>query len=309
VALVAAVVAVALAIGVGVEHRYGERAQRAARLGLAIMLYGLVPFIVFFNLARLELTVDIGGGIALGWLTLAVVVFIAWQVGRGPLKLDRPATGSLALCALQANTGYLGLPLVALTFGTDQLAEAIAFDSLVQLPALLIAGFGIGAVFGSAAGQGFRQRFRAFLVRNPPLFAAIAGLLAPDALAPDVLLDASRIAIAALLPLGFFAVGVTLAAEAEEGTVRFPPPVTVPVVVAVGLRIVVPPIALFLLALPLIDLPPSYLVLAAMPVGVNALVVGHVYGLELKMIAAAITWSTVIVIVAGLLITGVLALT
>ena len=57
----------------------------------------------------------------------------------------------------------------------------------------------------------------------------IAAVLAPDALAPDVLVDASRVLVFALVPLGFFAVGVTLATEAEEGGVRFPPRLTPPI--------------------------------------------------------------------------------
>ena len=41
----------------------------------------------------------------------------------------------------------------------------------------------------------------------------------------------------AILPIGFFAVGVTLAAEAEEGAARFPPPLDAPVGAAVALKL------------------------------------------------------------------------
>ena len=81
----------------------------------------------------------------------------------------------------------------------------------------------------------------AFFTRNPPLYAAALALIAPDSLAPDVLVDASRIAIVALLPLGFFAVGAALAEEAEEGTIPVPPPLDAAVAAAVALRLVVAP--------------------------------------------------------------------
>ena len=81
----------------------------------------------------------------------------------------------------------------------------------------------------------------AFFARNPPLWACVLGLLAPDALAPGWAIDASHVVVFALLPLGFFVVGVTLAAEAEDGAVRFPPPLTAPVAAALGLRMLVAP--------------------------------------------------------------------
>jgi hypothetical protein len=52
-------------------------------------------------------------------------------------------------------------------------------------------------------------------------------------------------------------------------------------------------------------MPAAYLLLAAMPTGVNALVVGHAYGLDQRLIATAIVWSTAAVLAAGLLISQV----
>ena len=46
--------------------------------------------------------------------------------------------------------------------------------------------------------------------------------------------------------LGFFAVGVTLAQESEEGAVPFPPPMTAPVASALVLRLLVAPALLLL---------------------------------------------------------------
>ena len=85
------------------------------------------------------------------------------------------------------------------------------YDVLVTGPSLLLGAFAVGAAFGTKAGEAPRDRVRAFFTRNPPLYAAIAGLLAPSALAPQVLVDASQALIVAILPIGFFAVGATLA--------------------------------------------------------------------------------------------------
>jgi hypothetical protein len=216
------------------------------------------------------------------------------------MGLPPASHGALIVCVLVANTGYLGYPLCASLLGFDSLGQAIAYDILVSAPALLLVGFAVGAAFGDRAGEGPRERVVAFFTRNPPLYAAIAALLAPDALAPDSLVDASRVAVIALLPIGFFAVGAILAEEAEEGYLTLGSPLRPPVSVAIALRLLVAPGLLLLLSLPLIDLPGPYLLLAAMPCGVNTLLVAHVYGLDLRLAAQAVAWSTTIVVMAAL---------
>jgi predicted permease len=165
--------------------------------------------------------------------------------------------------------------------------------------------FSVDAAFGTTAGETPRERAKAFLSRNPPLIAAALALVAPDALAPDVLVDASRILVFALLPLGFLAVGITLAHEAEEGAVRLPPPLTRRLGAALVLRLIVAPALLLVIAAPFIDLPDAYLLLAAMPTGLNGMVVAHAYGLDVGYAAAAVAWSTSIVLAIGLVATAV----
>jgi len=297
---IAATIAVALAAGIGAERHFGERAQDASRAVLSALLFTLVPFIVFFNIARLHVTVDVGGGLALAYVTLFAVGVAAWVIGARVMRLARASTGALIASAMQVNTGYLGLPLVAVLLGRHQIGTAAAYDTLVSAPILFGPVFAIGAAFGTAAGEGPRERARAFITRNPPLLAMIAALLAPDALAPDALVHVSRLLVFALAPLGFFAVGVNLAAEADEGAFALPPPLTRPVAAVLGLRLALAPALLLALATPLIDLPGPYLLQAAMPTGINSLVVAHAYGLDLKIVAGAIAWTTAIVVAVGL---------
>jgi predicted permease len=249
--------------------------------------------------------VDVGAGLALAYVTLALVGVAAWLIARRGLRLDRPATGSLTVSTVQVNTGYLGLPLVAALLGSHAVGRAAAYDTLVSGPVLFGPVFALGAVFGRRAGGSTRQRLSAFVLRNPPLLAVIAALVAPDSLTPSSLVDASHVMVFLLAPLGFFAVGVTLASESEAGTLPFPPPMTRPVACALGLRLVAAPALLYLLALPLIRLPDEYLVQAAMPTGINALVVAHAYGLELRSLAATIAWGTAIVVLAALVASAV----
>ena len=291
---IALAIAASIAAGVEAERRAGARAGQWARGILKLLLYGVMPFVAFFNIARLEVSADVGVGIVLGWAALLLAALIAWLVGRRLLHLERPTAGVLSIVALQANTGLLGIAVAAALLGFDHVSEAVAYDALVQQPVFFVGSFAIAAATGTKAGETVPERIRAFFVRNPPLAAVVLALVAPDALAPDVLVDASRALVLAVPVLGFFAVGVTLAEEAEEGALKFPPPLTVPIGVAIVVRLLVAPALLVLLAAPFIDLPAAFLLASTMPAGLHIVVLAHVYGLDVPFAASAIVWTTMV---------------
>jgi predicted permease len=295
--LVVLAILASTAVGAGAEHRFGARAQRFSRALIDAMVWGLLPFVVFFVVARLHLGGGVGVGLLLGFVELAIVGVLAAQLGSRVLHLPRPSVGALILLVILANTGYLGTPLVAALLGHDALAPAIAWDTVISQVMLYTAGFAVGAAYGTQAGETPRERLRAFLTRNPVLWALVAGLLVPDAVAPEAIVDVARfIAAYAVLPLGFFILGVNLMAEREEGVFGFPPPLTPPVGVAIVLRLALAPALLFLLTVPIGDIPDAYFLQAAMPAGINALVVGHVYGLDLRLASSGIVWSTIVAV-------------
>jgi predicted permease len=288
-------------VGVASEHRYPTSAIGLARRLLLVILYVLVPIVIFCNLAKASISLENAVGLALGWVTLALVTVIVWFVAARILRLPRTQVGAVMVCALVANTAYLGYPLTVALLGHDHLATGVLFDVLVSGPALLLGAFGVGAAFGNRAGEGIKERVKAFLTRNPPLYAAILGLAMPRGLVPTSVVDASQVLAIAVLPIGFFAVGATLAEGAEHGELPFPPPITRPVALAVGARLALAPAILMLLAAPLIDLPSAYRLMSAMPTGLNAMIVSHAYGLDNRTVAESITWSTAIVVVAALI--------
>ena len=280
------VVAIAISGSAGVvaERRWPAKAVGWARRLLVLSLYTLVPFVVFFNLDRVHLTADLAGGLVVGWVAILAAI-------------PRPSTGALISGTAVPNSGYLGYPLCASLLGFHALGEAVVYDLIVVAPCLLLIAFGTGASFGTRAGEGPKERTIAFFTRNPPLYAAIAAIIAPASIAPDVLVDISMGMVVALLPIGFFAVGAVLAEEVEEGRLELGSPFHPPVGAATLLRLVIAPGLLFL---PFIDLPGPYLLLAAMPVGVNTLLVSHVYGLDSKLAARAVAWTTAIAVLAAI---------
>jgi predicted permease len=299
---IALTIAAATAAGFGVEHRWGElRSQLAAERVMQLMLWVLIPPIVFFNIADLHLSAGVGLGVVFGYVGLGAAMLAAYAIGKWVLHLPRPTIGTLMLTAGLGNTGYLGLPFTAALFGFDDVGDAIVYDILISGMGLLTIGFAVGAAFGTVA-EAPRDRIASFFTRNPALWAGVAAVIAPAALSPEWAVDASRLAVFAMLPLGFFVVGITLASEAEEGAIKFPPPLTAPVAVAVALKLLLLPAVVFVLSALIIDIPDSYISQAAMACGINSVLIAHVYGLDRSLAASAIAWSTAIVVAAGLLV-------
>ena len=298
--LTAAAIVISVGVGVWSERRWPDGAANAARKALLVLLYVLLPPVIFFNLARAEIDTSHAVGLVLALVAVTLTSLLTYWVASRVLRLPRHQTGAVLCAVLSVNPGYLGYPLTVALLGKGELSTAVLYDVLVTGPSLLLGAFAVGAAFGTKAGDTPRQRVAAFFTRNPPLYAAVAGLLAPEALAPQFLVDLSQALIVSILSIGFFAVGATLAEGAEHGELPLPPPLTRPVLLTLVARLAVVPALLMLLAAPLIDLPAAYRLLSAMPSGLNSLVIAHAYGLDMEITAEAVTWTTAIVVLAAL---------
>lgn len=290
------IILVSVLAGIYGEHRWPSKAGNGSRRGLLLILYFVLPPIVYFNIAHVELTFGGGAGIGAGILTSICVGLLAWFLAVPVLKLDRPVAGAVICSAILANTSYLGYPMVYTLMGGEALSNAVLFDVVVSYLTLMIGAFGVGAAFGTKAGEGFRQRLKAFFLKNPILFAAILGLLVPDTLAPDIAVDISRFLVGIPLVVGFFAVGAILTEEVRDGVMKIPPRPHKPLGAVIICRLVAAPALLLLFTLPFSEVPESYYLLAAMPTGLNSMIVGHAYGLDLRTAAEAIVYTTVIVL-------------
>jgi hypothetical protein len=239
----------------------------------------------------------LGAGIGFGYAIQAVSIAAAWLVGTRVLGLARPALGALLIAAAFGNTGFLGLPFSAALFGLDELPNAIAYDVVVSGIGMVTVGFSLGAAFGTIAERP-RDRAVAFFTRNPPLWACLAAIAAPDALAPGWAVDASRVLVFAILPLGFVAVGVTLA-RAGGGVGLFAA-LDPAVSCALVIKLLVAPGLMVALSVTLVSVPDSYVSQAGMATAITSILVANEYGLDRRLAAAAIAWSTALVVIAGL---------
>jgi predicted permease len=297
---VLAAMAASTVAGVAAHRRSPVLGRRLAAVALRVILWVVVPFVIVVSLPHLHVDGTVAASLGLAYLVAGVAGFAAWIAATRVLHLPRASTGALICAAIVMNTGYFGLPFVSALLGRAHLTQAIAFDSLASGPMFYVAGFAVGAAFGATGDATRATRARRLVLRNPPLLAAVAGLLLPASAAPAVLVEAAHDAVWALLVLGFVALGVTLAAEAREGALAFPPRLDAPVGAALALRLLLAP-ALYLGATALLGgAPAAFRVEEAMPVGINVLVVAHVSGLDLRLASSAIAWSTLVVATWGL---------
>jgi predicted permease len=290
----------ALLIGTASEHRFGDTALSLSNRLLDLLAFVALPIVVFFSVNSLAFTKGVSAGLAFGWTERIVVILLAWLIGSRILRLPRAGTGAMMIAAGIANTGHLGIPVIAFLLGSDQIPLAVTYDTAVTAPLILIGGFAIGAAFGERAGSSGLERLRSFVVRNPALLALIAALLLPSSFTPTWAHDTATFLAVAIAPIGFFALGVNLMLEHDqEGTRIFPPELTAPVAISLVLRLLVAPAVMLSLSNFVVEVPTTFLVQAGMASGITGLAIGHIFGLNMKIIVGAIAWSTAIVIVAA----------
>src|ERR1700709_2844652 len=186
--------AIVVAVGVGVwsERRWPLGAANAARKALLILLYVLLPPGIFFTRGRAEIDLSHAVGIGLALVAVSLTGVFTWWMASRVLRLPRHQTGAVVCAVLSVNTGYLGYPLTVALLGRGELSTSVLYDVLVTGPSLLLGAFAVGAAFGTKAGDTPTDHAAPAFTPNLPLSAAVAGLLAPSALAPQVLVGASR---------------------------------------------------------------------------------------------------------------------
>lgn len=258
-------------------------------------------FVVYLALPALTIDIVIGNPLSALWepgfllafeIAVAAIFFavLAWR-WLATKKLAESAVECTA--ASYANTGYIGLPLAALTFGADQLAPTIVGATLtVSLNfafsiVLLEAGTQRGNSMLSAIGGVTRS-----LAKNPLILAPLAaGVIAgfgwqlPYGVAQSI-----KLLGGAASPCALVAIGLFLAAGQEKTDV----PVSTALVL---LKLVVQPALAWYLAFHVFEMPElwakSAVLLSALPTGTGPFMLAELYKRGEAIASRTILWSTV----------------
>lgn len=195
-----------LLVGTGLRSVGVLDSSRTDRLNAATY-YVALPSLVFVATYDRSITDLLSGALVVAVLAaLLGTAGIAWVLHR-----NRPAARrSVAVVqSYHSNLGYLGLPLVAATFGPDVTALAsvvLGVALLVQVPLTV----GVLSVVNGTDTSVVREA--STLARNPVLIALVAGILIGAVGAPVPVTVASGLDLlgSLVLPLALLCVGASL---------------------------------------------------------------------------------------------------
>ncbi|MHB8845063.1 MAG: AEC family transporter [Nitrospirota bacterium] len=227
-------------------------------------------------------------------LVAAVVTLIGLAAGFGvyrglPWFRDAPraAVGALLLSSAFGNVTYLGLPVITETLGARYGYIAILYDLLASTPVLLTVGMLTAARYGKGGTVSLRASLTRVL-RLPPLWGVVAGIIAHAVPLPKAVLDAAQLMGRAVIPVMIFTVGLALDFRDIKRI-----PVALP---ALALKLLLAPVLawLFSRAVGLEgEVLRAVVIEGAMPVMVLSLVLADEFELDVPLAATCIAVSTV----------------
>ncbi len=272
-----------------------DRVAIRAAIG-AIVLNVFLPALSFHVLYNAPLNEElwivptVSAVVCLSTLAIAWAIYESWfKASHG--KFTKASLGALLLGAAWCNATYLGLPTVTLLLGDAYARVPILYDLLAITPLLLTLGASVGAYYGEASEQSKLASATRSILKLPPLWAAVAGVLlnALHVPLPQVFLNACKIAGSAVAPVMIFSVGLALRFSSLNTVVWIVP--------AVGLKLLFAPTVAYFTARLLGlsgDAFAATLLEAAMPTMVLTMVVADKYKLDSELLAQTIAVSTVL---------------
>ncbi|KQP79187.1 AEC family transporter [Methylobacterium sp. Leaf117] len=262
--------------------------------GLSEYVFSIaVPALIIATLTRPGLTGEITPSY---WVSYFGGAALSWGIGSA-LSLRRKGVerrGAIlhGFAASQSNTVFIGVPMILQAYG-----EEGAFPLFMLLAVHLPLMMGCATFLIEADGEtSILRRLRGLalvLLRNPIFLALVLGLalkaigVAPTGMA-KALVDslAGTASTCALIALG-------------AGLVRYRVLHDMPsALVITSLKLVLHPLAVWVLAFHVFTMPPAYAgvatLFAAMPVGINAYLLAARYKTETGVVAAAVMLSTLL---------------
>lgn len=271
--------------------------------------YVSLPALFFVSLARVPVGEVFNGPFLAAFGGGLVGTFgIAMLIGTFVFPNRLAALGLHSLCAVFSNTGYLGIPLLLVTFGdagklpgiisTVIMGTVVMGTGVVLIETDLSQGRGPLRIAASV-GKG--------VAKSPLILSAGAGLLvsALGVSLPAPLAIFSDILGAAASPSALFAIGLFLSGQsvtAGLGEIGW----------LVALKLILQPAITWWLAFGIMTMDPTWaaaaVVQAALPTGALVFVLAQQYGIFVQRTTAAIMLSTVLSVVSLSLLFAVLGL-
>ncbi|WP_332681091.1 AEC family transporter [Bosea sp. (in: a-proteobacteria)] len=274
-------------IGLGYVARWMRLLRETTGEGLSDFVFVLaVPCLLFKTLATAVVPLDQPWGYWISYFTgLAVVWLIAQLVAYRLFRRRGPELVVSGFAAAQSNTVFVGVPMILKAYG-DAGAVPLGLLLVIHLPVTM--------TIATLLAEGRSASF-ALLVRRLFTHPIIIGILLGAAMRPIVglvpapLWTIVDLLAAAAVPCALVSLGIALRRHGLASGIGLP-------AVLSGLKLVVHPLIVWVLATQVFDMPPAWsgvaVLFAACPCGINAYLFAERYRQGVADASSAIALST-----------------
>lgn len=282
---------VALGYGAGRTNMIDPKSTGSINI---FVFYFAMPALVIGALARQDPAAILDWRFLGGWLVSAVILFgLGMFVARNLFNATRQEMALFGQGASIANIGFLAIPIVGATFGSEGVrlaAAALIIDLMIMIPlSIMIVESAGGGTPGAAV-----KRALIGAIRNPFAVAIVVGVVlsASGIGLPGAAATFSNFLGGAAAPTALFALGMSLSQRSVAEKLA-------PVIGLSFLKLIIHPavaaLVLYLLGSP-ITIVIIGTIIAAMPVAQNVYVLAEHYGVMVQRCSAAILLSTIIAV-------------
>jgi predicted permease len=257
-----------------------------------------LPALLFRSLAGLELPVEVNWQFLFSYYAVVLLIYALGIWTSKQWFLHSPQEqGIFGLGASYSNMLLVGLPIISAGLGDDALLPLFLLVSVHSATLFLIVTI---LVEGANRADGSVQHVAAQTIRtlamNPIIISLALGLLFNllNLSLPRAIDDTLSMLSDATLPCALFVLGASLNTYKIAG--RY-----VEAVAMIGLKLVLQPILVWLLAFTVFHLDPLWgavaVMAAGMPVGINAYLFAQKYQIGIATISTAILLSTLLAVI------------
>ena len=271
----------------------GRPMRPKSRMGLDVVVGRARSAMLFGFAANLDLSDVFSWGFVWAYLLASTLI---WAL-VGAVALTRGAGREEAVfeahTGVIGNVGFLGIPMLALLLGPQAVGPVLmvlAVDLVVFSTVLTLI---ITGLRGGTVGLAMLGGLVMGLLRNPMIVSVVLGLAwgATGWALPVPVNEFMTTLGAAATPCALFALGASLTRYSLGGNLREP-------ALLVGLKTVLHPLIVWLLATQVFDVPPLWVatgvLLAALPAGITPYLFAQRYGACQSTVASAVFLSTLV---------------
>ncbi|HBN90871.1 AEC family transporter [Rheinheimera aquimaris] len=205
--------------------------------GIALNMYVLyvaLPALILKNVPQLQFSAELLIPAVTPWFLLLVVVATVLLLSKW-LNWPREVTGALLIVLPLGNTSFLGFPMTAALFGDAAMPYAVVYDQIGSFIALASYVTIIAALYSPTAAKPTFKGIAVKIITFPSFIALALGLLLRGYDYPPIITQLIDNLAATLVPVVMVAVGFAL-------TVKFSKSEVVPLLSALGIKLLMMPL-------------------------------------------------------------------